>query len=127
MKSLGLRLKHIRISAGKNQKQVADDLEMTQGMISAMERGEGDPKLSTMRRIAKYYGVPLSALLADEMPPPPKPREPTKEEILTFMLGRLNLGISDTRREAIRLALEAPEETVSQVVKEFLSKRSGTA
>lgn len=62
METLGQRLRAIRERLGKNQEEVADSLRMGQGMISAFENDKGDPKLSTLRKLADHYRVGLDEL-----------------------------------------------------------------
>jgi transcriptional regulator with XRE-family HTH domain len=47
----------------KKQGEVAEDLEMTQSQLSDICRGRfPDPKLSTMRKLADYFGCSLDDL-----------------------------------------------------------------
>jgi transcriptional regulator with XRE-family HTH domain len=50
------RLLELRTHTGETQKQLAKRLEMTESMISRLERGDHVPSLSTLCRIADAFG-----------------------------------------------------------------------
>ena len=66
MKTLGQQLKALRERDKKTQERVAQDLGMGQGMISGYEKDKGDPTLSTLKRLAAYYSVPVGDLVLGE-------------------------------------------------------------
>ncbi len=46
--------------------QVAEQTGLSISSLSDLERGRTDPSLSTLRRIAECYGVPVAYLLEEE-------------------------------------------------------------
>jgi transcriptional regulator with XRE-family HTH domain len=111
MDLLGPRLRQIRKASKKTQERVCLDGGITQAMVSALENGKGDPALSTLRKVAKGYGVPLAMLFSDEPPippPPPEPRKPTQLEIAIhlFEMGG-DSEVPRDRIDVIKRALEA--------------------
>jgi transcriptional regulator with XRE-family HTH domain len=50
------RLLELRTHTGETQKQLAKRLEMTESMISRLERGDHVPSLATLCRIADVFG-----------------------------------------------------------------------
>ncbi len=57
------RCKELRLAAGLSQMGVARNSEFGLSHYQRIERGELDPKLSTLLRLADIYGVSLSELL----------------------------------------------------------------
>lgn len=49
-------LARLRSAAGETQRQLAARLQMTESMISRLERGDHVPSLKTLSRIAQAYG-----------------------------------------------------------------------
>jgi transcriptional regulator with XRE-family HTH domain len=53
------QLLELRAHTGETQKQLAERLEMTESMISRLERGDHVPSLKTLCRIADAFGRQL--------------------------------------------------------------------
>jgi transcriptional regulator with XRE-family HTH domain len=53
------KLVALRAAAGETQRQAAVRLQMTESMISRLERGDHVPSLTTLQRIAQAYGCRL--------------------------------------------------------------------
>ena len=49
-------------SSGKSQKEIADELNISQSTISGIVNGERDPKLSTVIGLADLFGVSIDTL-----------------------------------------------------------------
>ena len=49
-------LSALRSAAGETQRELAARLQMTESMISRLERGDHVPSLKTLSRIAQAYG-----------------------------------------------------------------------
>lgn len=56
-------LARARKSAGLSQEALADKADMHRNEISLLERGEREPKIGTVARLAKALGVPTADLL----------------------------------------------------------------
>ena len=61
-KALGIRIKELRLAAGRTQAQLAEALEVQTETISRLERGHSLPSVETMLRIAKALDTDLSRL-----------------------------------------------------------------
>ena len=61
--ALAKRMKKYREDMKKNQFEMAADIGISTEEISLIERGKTDPKLSTLKKIAAYMGIPVSSLL----------------------------------------------------------------
>jgi transcriptional regulator with XRE-family HTH domain len=59
-------LRAARAEAGLSQEQLSALARLHRTEISLLERGERDPKLSTILRLADALGVPATALLATD-------------------------------------------------------------
>lgn len=59
----GRRVRELREAAGLTQEQLAQMVGMAQTRLPAIEQGQRDMHLSTMRRFARALGVPLRELL----------------------------------------------------------------
>lgn len=67
MKFNGRALRQIREARGLTQEQLAAAIDGTFGTISKLEREVGgEPRLSTITRIAAALDVPVSDLLTEE-------------------------------------------------------------
>jgi transcriptional regulator with XRE-family HTH domain len=60
---LAMKLKRLRATKGWTQQQLAQHARVSVGYIARLETGHYDPKLSTLRKLAKALGVPVTALL----------------------------------------------------------------
>jgi transcriptional regulator with XRE-family HTH domain len=56
------KLVALRAAAGETQRQAAARLQMTESMISRLERGDHVPSLTTLQRIAQAYGCRLEII-----------------------------------------------------------------
>lgn len=59
----GQRIAAARIHVGMTQQDLADSYGCLQGQVSAWERGDREPKLSTLRVLASAIGCPVSDLV----------------------------------------------------------------
>jgi repressor LexA len=59
---IGIVLTRLREQKGKKQQEVADDLDTTQTMVSAHERGARPLGRRWLERYANYYGVSMDSL-----------------------------------------------------------------
>ncbi len=66
---LGFWLRMARERAGKSQAGAAEHLGLStssKSTVSDWENGDRPPKLNQLRRLAEYYGVPLTVFTAPE-------------------------------------------------------------
>lgn len=64
-RTLGRRMRYLRSQIGVTQEAVGRSLDTDRSYISRLERGAVLPRLSTLVRLANYYGVDVSTLLSD--------------------------------------------------------------
>jgi len=65
---LAERLRQARSAAGLTQKQVSERCGIDDSTLSAFEKGEREPRLGHLDRLARVYQIPLSSLLGAPMP-----------------------------------------------------------
>lgn len=61
-KKLGLRIKELREEKSISQEKLALDAGLNRAYIGYIERGERNPSIETVAKIAKVLGVPLHEL-----------------------------------------------------------------
>jgi len=66
-------IRRLRVRLGKSQEQLAFDADVDQGYISRIERGQENPTVSMLDRIAKALNVATADLLAQPKGERPKP------------------------------------------------------
>lgn len=59
----GIRLKHLRESAGLSQTQLAKELEVSRGAISYYENNERTPDIEFLDKSSSFFGVPVAFML----------------------------------------------------------------
>ncbi len=60
---LGERIKKLRESKGLTQKELANQLGLTDGAIGFYEVGKRNPPLDTLNKLADFFGVSIDYLL----------------------------------------------------------------
>lgn len=63
MVSLATRVKQLRSEKAWTQLQLAKKTKLSLGYIARLETGFYDPQLSTLRKLAKVFGVTMSELV----------------------------------------------------------------
>ena len=63
MKSLGIQLRSRRKALKITQRELADLAGISINTVVAVERGQGDPKISTYTAICNVLGLKLNAIL----------------------------------------------------------------
>lgn len=63
-KKLGAEIRRRRLASGISQQKFAQMLDMNRTRIREIERGEGNPQLNTLIRIAAGLGVTLRELFS---------------------------------------------------------------
>lgn len=63
LRKLGEKIYALRKEKGLSQEQLAERLDTKHTQIGRLERGETNPTIVTLRRIAKELGVTLNELL----------------------------------------------------------------
>jgi transcriptional regulator with XRE-family HTH domain len=63
--AFGLALRRLRLSAGLSQEQLAFDAGVQRNFISLIERGENQPTITTIWKLAVALGLSASALVQE--------------------------------------------------------------
>jgi transcriptional regulator with XRE-family HTH domain len=66
--TLGRRVRHLRTSRGLTLDALGERVGVTPSLLSLVENGRREPRLSLLRAIAEALGVAVGDLLADEAP-----------------------------------------------------------
>lgn len=100
------RIKQLREKAGKQQKELAIDLGVSQPTVSDWESGRKIPSAKSTSKLADYFQVPIDYLLGRESVPegPPAPSRPGSKWIP--VLGKVAAG---TPIEAVEDILDYEE------------------
>jgi transcriptional regulator with XRE-family HTH domain len=61
--SVNEKIKLVRNAKGFTQEEMAEDLGMSSNAYGDIERGDSDPRLSTLRKMSEKLGISLSELL----------------------------------------------------------------
>jgi transcriptional regulator with XRE-family HTH domain len=67
-------LRKIRVSLGVSQERLAFDSGVDRSYVGGLERGEENPTVDVLERLATTLSVPIAALLAE----PPEEAQPVK-------------------------------------------------
>lgn len=67
-------LKRIRERHKLTQKELADRIGVQHTRISEIELGKSNPRLSTIEKIAAYFGIPVARLLQEPRNRPLRPK-----------------------------------------------------
>lgn len=82
--SLGHRIQVRRKQAGQSLRELAAQTDLTASFISQVERGQTNPSIDSLRRIAEALQVSILYFLSDHSEPRPKSRAP-KNKSLTYI------------------------------------------
>lgn len=107
------RIKELREMAGKQQKELAIDLGVSQPTVSDWESGRKVPSAKSTSKLADYFQVPIDYLLGRESVPdgPPAPSRPGCQWIP--VLGRVAAGMPIEAVEDILDYEEIDAQTVA--------------
>ena len=59
------RIKELRVRAGLKQTELASAINVTQGTISAYEKGRTEPDIDTMKKLSAIFGVPIEQIFGE--------------------------------------------------------------
>jgi transcriptional regulator with XRE-family HTH domain len=102
MITIGKQLRKLRDERGITARQLSERSGVAQAMISRLENGRQEPTLSTMTKLADYFGVPLDAL-RDEPGGSVGDQPSELEAALSVVAQRAKAGDSEALREMRRL------------------------
>ncbi len=73
--SFGERLQAVRRGSGLTQEEFAERLKVSRQAVSKWESSRGYPEIEKIIYICNHYGVSMTELFQDEVPPVPQPQE----------------------------------------------------
>lgn len=71
VRELGAALREARIARGQTQRELADEINVTQSAISKVEKGYSGASIGLIFQMLRALDLPLT--LGKEPPPPPPP------------------------------------------------------
>lgn len=88
-----------------SQTEMAEKLGISRAYLSQIENGHCEPSLPLLKKIAKYFEIPMAVLLSDESDSNP---ELVKElmDILSDVVAARILLIGEKKRKAISVKTE---------------------
>lgn len=96
MESIGSRIKEVRERKGLTQKQVAEEVGITEATLSRYENDLREPKAEIVSKLAKTLGVSSDFLLCKTNVQQPwweKDEEPTDIELEEFIKNNSNIKL----------------------------------
>ena len=87
VQAVGNEIKRLRKLRGRTLEQLASGAGVSAGLLSQVERGQGNPSFNTLVQVAHALGIPVARLMAGEQLSSPVVRRSERR--------RLNLGSND--------------------------------
>ena len=87
VQAVGKEIKRLRKLRGRTLEQLASGAGVSAGLLSQVERGQGNPSFNTLVQVAHALGIPVARLMAGEQLSSPVVRREDRR--------RLNLGGND--------------------------------
>jgi transcriptional regulator with XRE-family HTH domain len=117
--SVNEKIRSIREAKGLTQEQAAEKLNMSPSAYGEIERGESDPKLSKLRKIADIFEIELSELI-----------RLTEKDNLTinimscqengkFTKGKVYISSSNSELDKLQLQLEFKDKELAMQQREI--------
>ncbi len=85
--AVGNEIRRLRKLRGRTLEQLASGAGVSAGLLSQVERGQGNPSFNTLVQVAHALGIPVARLMAGEQLSSPVVRRTERR--------RLNLGAND--------------------------------
>jgi transcriptional regulator with XRE-family HTH domain len=101
-KELGARIRALRKRHGLTQEEMAEKCDLHWTYIGGLERGERNPTLTTMQRVAAGLGVGLNQLIDARSFPRPQSDEESKEARLLRLIRKKGGDSVDLATKVIR-------------------------
>lgn len=117
----GERIRLARKNAGLTQKQLGEKLSISYQTIAQWENGLRNPKLETLRKIAKEVKCPITDLLTEDEIPMVRlgynaGYEIGGEEWIEYLKKMLGYSFSDAEQEIVNLLAKLNDEGQSKAV-----------
>lgn len=106
--NLGEKIKHLRKSEGMSQEELAKRLHINRNHLSRIEISKSEPTASTIKDIAKIFGVSVSSLLEFEV------NGPIYEEKIRYITDNCKLLVESDLDFLVRIISIMKEEYVKK-------------
>ncbi len=104
VQTVGKEIKRLRKLRGWTLEQLAGASEVSAGLLSQVERGQGNPSFNTLVQVAHALGIPVARLVAGEQLSSPVVR---REERRRLSVGDEDLVLAEMLTPRLDSALEA--------------------
>lgn len=111
VQAVGNEIKRLRKLRGRTLEQLASQAGVSAGLLSQLERGQGNPSFNTLVQVAHALGIPVARLMAGEQISSPVVRRNERRRLNlggndNLVLAELLTARLDSALEAIRIVTE---------------------
>ncbi len=111
VQAVGTEIKRLRKLRGRTLEQLASGARVSAGLLSQVERGQGNPSFNTLVQVAHALGIPVARLMAGEQISSPVVRRSERRRLNLggnddLVLAELLTARLDSALEAIRIVTE---------------------
>lgn len=111
VQAVGNEIKRLRKLRGRTLEQLASQAGVSAGLLSQVERGQGNPSFNTLVQVAHALGIPVARLMAGEQLSSPVVRRSERRRLNlggndSLVLAELLTARLDSALEAIRIVAE---------------------
>lgn len=111
VQAVGNEIKRLRKLRGRTLEQLASGAGVSAGLLSQVERGQGNPSFNTLVQVAHALGIPVARLMAGEQISSPVVRRSERRRLNLrsndhLVLMELLTARLDSALEAIRIVAE---------------------
>ncbi|MDE0196227.1 MAG: XRE family transcriptional regulator [bacterium] len=111
VQAVGTEIKRLRKLRGRTLEQLASQAGVSAGLLSQVERGQGNPSFNTLVQVAHALGIPVARLMAGEQTSSPVVRRSERRRLNLgdnddLVLAELLTARLDSALEAIRIVTE---------------------
>ncbi|MCM3746570.1 helix-turn-helix transcriptional regulator [Paenibacillus pasadenensis] len=114
-------LKELRRKKGWNQGQVADSIGVSRQAYSYYERGERNPPLDTLKKIAELHGVTVNRLIDEENYSEDEKKRPPSTATAAVILNAIEINNEESIGVLQRLLVHDGEQLSEDQVREILA------
>jgi len=111
---VGENIKDLRIKKGLTQKELADELFVTAQAVSRWENNEVEPSISTIKQMAKIFGVQSDEILGVPITPKTEPEKVVETKYVYQDPQKVVLGVCETCNKPIYDADQIVRKTGSR-------------
>ena len=111
VQAVGNEIRRLRKLRGRTLEQLAAQSGVSAGLLSQVERGQGNPSFNTLVQVAHALGIPVARLMAGEQISSPVVRRSERRRLNlggndSLVLAELLTARLDSALEAIRIVAE---------------------